>query len=74
MNDKISALMDGELDEKSAAEMIDWLGRDGDALRVAHLSDPFVVVLHPATHTAPCPCLAGTTSSLATDRRWLSLH
>jgi sigma-E factor negative regulatory protein RseA len=34
MNDKISALMDGELDEKSAAEMIDWLGRDGDALRV----------------------------------------
>jgi sigma-E factor negative regulatory protein RseA len=33
MNDKISALMDGELDDKSTAEMIDWLGRDGDALR-----------------------------------------
>ena len=40
MNDKISALMDGELDEKSAAEMIDWLGRDGEALhawRAYHL-------------------------------------
>jgi sigma-E factor negative regulatory protein RseA len=34
MNDRISALMDGELEDKSAAEMIDWLGRDGDALRV----------------------------------------
>src|SRR5256885_7984585 len=32
MNDKISALVDGEVDDKSAAEMIDWLGRDGDAL------------------------------------------
>jgi sigma-E factor negative regulatory protein RseA len=40
MNDKISALMDGELDAKSAAEMIDSLGRDGDALhawRTYHL-------------------------------------
>src|SRR5258708_33533294 len=40
MNDKISALMDGELDDKSTAEMIDWLGRDGDALhawRAYHL-------------------------------------
>ena len=40
MNDKISALMDGELDEKSAAELIDWLGRDGEALhawRAYHL-------------------------------------
>ena len=33
MNDKISALMDGELDDKSTAEMIAWLGRDGEALR-----------------------------------------
>src|SRR6267378_1494403 len=41
MNDKISALMDGELDDKSTAEMIDWLGRDGDALhawRAYHLT------------------------------------
>jgi sigma-E factor negative regulatory protein RseA len=40
MNDKISALMDGELDDKSSAETIDWLGRDGDALhawRAYHL-------------------------------------
>ena len=40
MKDKISALMDGELDAKSAAEMIDSLGRDGDALhawRTYHL-------------------------------------
>jgi len=32
MKDKISALMDGELDDKSNAEMIDSLGRDGEAL------------------------------------------
>ena len=40
MKDKISALMDGELDDKSTAEMIDSLGRDGEALhawRTYHL-------------------------------------
>jgi sigma-E factor negative regulatory protein RseA len=40
MKDKISALMDGELDDKSTAELIDSLGRDGDALhawRTYHL-------------------------------------
>jgi sigma-E factor negative regulatory protein RseA len=31
MRDKISELMDGELDDRSATEMIDLLGRDGDA-------------------------------------------
>jgi sigma-E factor negative regulatory protein RseA len=33
MKDKISALMDGELDERSAAEVIDLLGRGGEALQ-----------------------------------------
>lgn len=32
MKERISALMDGELDDKSAAELIDALGRDRDAL------------------------------------------
>src|SRR5258708_35480329 len=30
--------------------------------------------MHAATQTAPWPCSAGTTGSLAADRRWLSLH
>jgi sigma-E factor negative regulatory protein RseA len=33
MKDRISALMDGELDERSAAEVIDLLGRGGEALQ-----------------------------------------
>jgi sigma-E factor negative regulatory protein RseA len=33
MNDRISALMDGEADDKSAAQTIDALGRDRDALQ-----------------------------------------
>jgi sigma-E factor negative regulatory protein RseA len=33
MKDKISALMDGELDERSAAEVIDLLGRGGEGLQ-----------------------------------------
>jgi sigma-E factor negative regulatory protein RseA len=33
MNDRISALMDGEVDDKSAAQTIDALGRDRDALQ-----------------------------------------
>ena len=33
MNDRISALMDGELDEKSAAQMIEALTRDPEAVR-----------------------------------------
>jgi sigma-E factor negative regulatory protein RseA len=31
MKDRISALMDGELDDKSAAELIETLGRDREA-------------------------------------------
>jgi sigma-E factor negative regulatory protein RseA len=34
MKDRISALMDGELDDKSAAEVIEALGRDREALLV----------------------------------------
>ena len=40
MKDRISALMDGELDERAAAQLIDTLGRSGDALaawRTYHL-------------------------------------
>ena len=33
MKDRLSALMDGELDDKSAAQVIDALGRDRDALQ-----------------------------------------
>jgi len=32
MKDRLSALMDGELDDRSAAEAIDALGRDREAL------------------------------------------
>jgi len=32
MKDRISALMDGELDDRGAAELIDALGRDREAL------------------------------------------
>ena len=32
MKDRISALMDGELDDKAAAQLIETLGRDGEAL------------------------------------------
>ena len=40
MKDRISALMDGELDDKSAAELIEALGREREALeawRTYHL-------------------------------------
>jgi len=40
MKDRISALMDGELDDKAAVQMIDTLGRDREALdtwRTYHL-------------------------------------
>jgi sigma-E factor negative regulatory protein RseA len=33
MNDRISALMDGEVDEKSAAQLIEALARDAEAIR-----------------------------------------
>jgi len=33
MKDRLSALMDGELDDKSAAEVIEALGRDQEAVR-----------------------------------------
>lgn len=33
MKDRLSALMDGELDDKSAAEVIDALGRDREAIQ-----------------------------------------
>jgi sigma-E factor negative regulatory protein RseA len=85
MNDKISALMDGELDEKSAAEMIDWLGRDGDALRVWRayhlisdamrdgclLSDGFAARI--AARLSAEPALLAPARLQAEPRKWLVL-
>jgi len=85
MNDKISALMDGELDEKSAAEMIDWVGRDGDALRVWRayhlisdamrdgclLSDGFAARV--AARLSAEPALLAPARLQAEPRKWLVL-
>ncbi len=85
MNDKISALMDGELDEKSSAEMIDWLGRDGDALRVWRayhlisdamrdgclLSDGFSARI--AARLSAEPALLAPARLQAEPRKWLVL-
>ena len=85
MNDKISALMDGELDEKSAAEMIDSLGRDGDALRVWRayhlisdamrdgclLSDGFAARV--AARLSAEPALLAPARLQAEPRKWLVL-
>jgi len=85
MNDKISALMDGELDEKSAAEVIDWLGRDGDALRVWRayqlisdamrdgclLSDGFAARV--AARLSAEPALLAPARLQAEPRKWLVL-
>ena len=85
MNDKISALMDGELDEKSAAEMIDWLGRDGEALhawRAYHLisdamrdscmlSDGFAARV--AARLSGEPALLAPARLQAESRKWLAL-
>jgi sigma-E factor negative regulatory protein RseA len=85
MNDKISALMDGELDEKSAAEVIDSLGRDGDALRVWRayhlisdamrdgclLSDGFAARV--AARLSAEPALLAPARLQAEPRKWLVL-
>jgi sigma-E factor negative regulatory protein RseA len=85
MNDKISALMDGELDDKSTAEMIDWLGRDGDALhawRAYHLirdamhdsrmlSEGFTARV--AARLSAEPALLAPARLQAEPRKWLVL-
>ena len=85
MNDKISALMDGELDEKSAAQVIDSLGRDGDALRVWRayhlisdamrngclLSDGFAARV--AARLSAEPALLAPARLQAEPRKWLVL-
>jgi len=85
MKDKISALMDGELDAKSAAEMIDSLGRDGDALhawRTYHLisdairdsrvlSDGFTSRV--AARLSAEPALLAPAGLQAEPRKWLVL-
>jgi sigma-E factor negative regulatory protein RseA len=84
MKDKISALMDGELDDKSTAEMIDSLGRDGEALhawRTYHLisdamrdsrmlSDGFTGRVAARLSAEPALLAPGR---LAEPRRWLML-
>src|SRR5438046_3134556 len=85
MKDKISALMDGELDEKSAAEMIDWLHSDGQALqawRAYHLisdamrdscmlSDGFAARV--AARLSAEPALLAPARLQAEPRKWLVL-
>src|SRR5256885_9583262 len=85
MKDKISALMDGDLDEKSAAEMIAWLGRDGEALnawRAYHLisdamrdscmlSDGFAARV--AARLSEEPALLAPARLQAEPRKWLVL-
>src|SRR5438094_8438642 len=85
MKDKIAALMDGELDEKSAAEMIDWLGREGDALhawRAYHLiSDAMrdsCMLSHGfaarvAARLSGEPALLAPARLQAESRKWLAL-
>src|SRR6267143_315869 len=85
MKDKISALMDGELDDKSTAEMIDSLGRDGEALhawRTYHLisdamrdsrmlSDGFTGRV--AARLSAEPALLAPARLQAEPRKWLVL-
>jgi sigma-E factor negative regulatory protein RseA len=85
MKDKISALMDGELDDQSAAEMIDSLGRDGDALhawRTYHLisdamrdsrvlSDGFTTRV--AVRLSAEPALLAPATLQAEPRKWFVL-
>jgi sigma-E factor negative regulatory protein RseA len=85
MNDKISALMDGELDDGSAAELIDWLGRDGDAQRAWRayhligdamrgsrvLSDSFTPRV--AVRLSAEPALLAPARLQAEPRKWLAL-
>jgi len=85
MNDKVSALMDGELDDKSTSEMIDCLGRDGDALhawRAYHLisdamrdsrmlSEGFAARV--AARLSTEPALLAPARLQAEPRKWLVL-
>jgi sigma-E factor negative regulatory protein RseA len=85
MNDKISALMDGELDERSAAEMIDWLHSDREALhawRTYHLisdamrdsrmlSNGFAARV--AARLSAEPALLAPARLQAESRKWLAL-
>jgi sigma-E factor negative regulatory protein RseA len=85
MKDKISALMDGELDDTSAAEMIDSLDQDGEALhawRTYHLisdamrdsrmlSDGFTARV--AARLSAEPALLAPAKLQAEQRKWLVL-
>ena len=85
MNDKISALLDGELDDESAAELVDWLGRDGDAQRAWRayhligdamrgsraLSDSFTARV--AARLSAEPALLAPARPRAEARKWLVL-
>jgi sigma-E factor negative regulatory protein RseA len=85
MKDRISALMDGELDDKSAAQLIDALGRDGDALhawRTYHLisdamrdsrvlSDGFTARL--AARLMAEPALLAPAGLQREPRKWIAL-
>src|SRR2546428_11935657 len=76
---------DGELDEKSAAELIDWLGRDGEALHAwcayhlisdamrdsCMLSDGFAARV--AARLSGEPALLAPARPQAEPRKWLVL-
>src|SRR2546428_11304035 len=76
---------DGELDEKSAAELIDWLGRDGEALHAwcayhlisdamrdsCMLSDGFAARV--AARLSAEPALLAPARLQAEPRKWLVL-
>jgi sigma-E factor negative regulatory protein RseA len=85
MKDRLSALMDGELDDKSAAELIDALGRDreavetwrtyqliSDAMRQSRLlSDGFTARV--AERLAAEPTVLAPRALQPEPRRWYAL-
>ncbi|HXM83658.1 MAG TPA: sigma-E factor negative regulatory protein [Burkholderiales bacterium] len=85
MKDRISALMDGELDDTSASQLIDSLGRDGEALqawRTYHLisdamrdgrvlSDGFTARV--ASRLMAEPALLAPAGLQSEPRKWFAL-
>src|SRR5947199_9071685 len=85
MNDKISALMAGGVEDESAAELIDWLGGDGEALHAwraydlisdamrdsCMLSDGFAARV--AARLSAEPALLAPARLQAEPRKWLVL-
>lgn len=85
MNERISALMDGELEDRSAGELIEALGRDPEAVatwRVYHLigdamREPRLlsegVAAHVRERLAEEPTVLAPAAAAAQPRRWVAL-